>query len=205
MSKLGEKLLKKTVSYPYHFSLRRPLRLYASICYVSNCCKTQIFFLKSLVFFSTVKWIAWKNSLPMLWIRFWTVFVWNGIELQENLKSFLRQRSTVLFPVTALVGEFKWSQGIQGPTVGQSVWSENSRFGSSQKENVVVQSCSFWTDPTIHLEMYIVFSNDTKRLWAESFDILERSMLHPFDVSKCQGWFVVGKYTWDCADRSEHW
>lgn len=127
--------------------------------------------------------------------------IWlNGIALQITLGSCRPQEATALFFVTALeedVTSFRW---IQGLTLWQTVWLESSSFGSSQKENCGHQSCYVGRNYTIHWEMPIIFSNDPKRRWSESFRFLKDYMQLLHAEAKCmEPWPTSGDFLPICT------
>lgn len=116
-----------------------------------------------------MEWLACKNSLWMLWISYWTVIRLNEIQLQKSLKSFLTSMTMAWYLVTVLQKEIMWPQQIQGPTVWQSVLSENSSFDASEKEDRGHWSCSVWTGSIIQFEMHIMLSNKFQKKMTRIF------------------------------------
>lgn len=102
----------------------------------------------------------------------------------------------------------RWRIHAVLPNLGAKFMTEcmiiKTSVGSSQKRNPGHRSCFTSTEFSIHLEMRLKISKDTKREWAEFFKFLEPYMQWSVDGSKCWVIFVSGRYIWVCLEGSKH-
>lgn len=123
-----------------------------------------------------MKWLVRNNFLLILLTKSWYVFGWNGIKLQESLKSFLLPQSVALFPcdsirriIYVVLADTDANHSTEGSIITPQNWW-------LQKEKPEHSTCSIWTRSTVHVEVHMMFCSDHGRRWPGFCEVLKRSM-----------------------------